>query len=214
MTEIIQKSEKKAKLGDMKSNTTTKKNIKSICVFCGSGNGQDPKFKIAAKTLGHLFAEHEIELIYGGGDMGLMGTISAAVKEKGGKTTGIIPEFLLKYQNENYETTGLIVTKDMHTRKAKMYDLADAFIALPGGIGTLEELVETMTWAQLGTHQKPIALLNTSNFWQPFLSLMDHMKDESFIRTGLEVNFQVVDEPEQIINELMKRKNELINETS
>lgn len=144
--------------------------------------------------------------------MGLMGTIANAVKEKGGKVTGIIPEFLLKYQNENLETTGLIVTKDMHTRKAKMYELADAFVALPGGIGTLEELVETMTWAQLGTHQKPIALLNTANFWQPFLSLIEHMKSESFIRAGLEVNFQVIEQPEHIINELLVRKNELLNE--
>lgn len=144
--------------------------------------------------------------------MGLMGTIANAVKEKGGKVTGIIPEFLLKYQNENLETTGLIVTKDMHTRKAKMYELADAFVALPGGIGTLEELVETMTWAQLGTHQKPIALLNTANFWQPFLSLIEHMKSESFIRAGLEVNFQVIEQPEHIINELLVRKNALLKE--
>ncbi len=144
--------------------------------------------------------------------MGLMGTIANAVKEKDGKVTGIIPEFLLKYQNENLETTGLIVTKDMHTRKAKMYELADAFIALPGGIGTLEELVETMTWAQLGTHQKPIALLNTANFWQPFLSLIDHMKSENFIRAGLEVNFQVIQQPEHIINELLVRKSALSKE--
>ena len=186
--------------------------IKSICVFCGSGEGHNPAFKSASQTLGHLFAENNIELIYGGGDMGLMGTIANAVKEKDGKVTGIIPEFLLKYQNENLETTGLIVTKDMHTRKAKMYELADAFIALPGGIGTLEELVETMTWAQLGTHQKPIALLNTANFWQPFLSLIDHMKSENFIRAGLEVNFQVIQQPEHIINELLVRKSALSKE--
>jgi len=190
------------------------KSIKSICVFCGSGEGLNPEFKIATHTLGHLFAQNNIELIYGGGDTGLMGTISNAVKEKGGKSTGIIPEFLLKYQNENSETTGLIVTKDMHTRKAKMYELADAFIALPGGIGTLEELVETMTWAQLGTHQKPIALLNTSNFWEPFLSLIEHMKNENFIRSGLEVNFQVVGQPELIINELILRKSALIKDIS
>ncbi|GAA6210472.1 TIGR00730 family Rossman fold protein [Hyphomicrobiales bacterium 4NK60-0047b] len=183
------------------------KPLQSICIFCGSGEGQNPEFKIATKTLGHLIAQNNIELIYGGGDMGLMGTIATAVKEKNGKVTGIIPEFLLKYQNENSETNGLIVTKDMHTRKAKMYELADAFIALPGGIGTLEELVETMTWAQLGTHQKPIALLNTANFWEPFLSLIDHMKSENFIREGLEVNFQVVNQPEDIINELVTQKN-------
>jgi uncharacterized protein (TIGR00730 family) len=204
MTKMIQKSQA--------TKQPNENSIKSICVFCGSGEGRNPEFKSASQTLGNLFARNNIELIYGGGDMGLMGTIANAVKEKGGKVTGIIPEFLLKYQNENLETTGLIVTKDMHTRKAKMYELADAFVALPGGIGTLEELVETMTWAQLGTHQKPIALLNTANFWQPFLSLIEHMKSESFIRAGLEVNFQVIEQPEHIINELLVRKNELLNE--
>ncbi len=201
---MIQKSQE--------NNQKDNNSIKSICVFCGSGEGCNPAFKSASQTLGHLFAQNNIELIYGGGDMGLMGTIANAVKEKDGKVTGIIPEFLLKYQNENLETTGLIVTKDMHTRKAKMYELADAFIALPGGIGTLEELVETMTWAQLGTHQKPIALLNTANFWQPFLSLIDHMKSENFIRAGLEVNFQVVEQPEHIIDELLVRKSALSKE--
>lgn len=214
MTKTIQKSERNAKFSANSHSQPKSKTINSICVFCGSGNGENPKFKADAKTLGHLFAENDIELIYGGGDMGLMGTIASAVQEKNGKTTGIIPEFLLKYQNENFKTTGLIVTKDMHTRKAKMYDLADAFIALPGGIGTLEELVETMTWAQLGTHKKPIALLNTSNFWHPFLSLIDHMKDESFIRQGLEVNFQVVNEPEQIINQLRNQKINLTRDVS
>ena len=182
---------------DMSINT-----INSICVFCGSGNGNDPAFKAATIKLGQLLAKNNIELIYGGGDMGLMGTISKAVRESNGKVTGIIPEFLLKYQNENSDSSDLIVTKDMHTRKARMYDLADAFIALPGGIGTLEELVETMTWAQLGTHRKPIALLNTSNFWAPLLDLIDHMRAENFIRDGLEVNFKIVDEPETIISAL------------
>ena len=182
---------------DMSINT-----INSICVFCGSGNGNDPAFKAATIKLGQLLAKNNIELIYGGGDMGLMGTISKAVRESNGKVTGIIPEFLLKYQNENSDSSDLIVTKDMHTRKARMYDLADAFIALPGGIGTLEELVETMTWAQLGTHRKPIALLNTSNFWAPLLGLIDHMRAENFIRDGLEVNFKIVDEPETIISAL------------
>lgn len=182
---------------DMNINT-----IKSICVFCGSGNGADPAFKASARTLGQLLAKNNIELIYGGGDMGLMGAISGAVRDNAGKVTGIIPEFLLKYQNENSDNSGLIVTKDMHTRKARMYELADAFVALPGGIGTLEELVETMTWAQLGTHKKPIALLNTSNFWAPLLGLIDHMRAENFIRKGLEVNFKIVNEPEMIISTL------------
>lgn len=190
-----------------KNHDMSKNNIKSICVFCGSGNGNDPAFKTAAIHLGQLLAKNNIELIYGGGDMGLMGTISDAVRENDGKVTGIIPEFLLKYQNQDSDNSNLIVTKDMHTRKARMYDLADAFIALPGGIGTLEELVETMTWAQLGTHKKPIALLNTSNFWAPLLNLLDHMRAENFIRDGLEVNFKIVDEPETIISALNETQN-------
>lgn len=187
-------------------NSPTNHTIKSICVFCGSGKGLNPEFQEAAISLGSLFAKNDIHLIYGGGDMGLMGILANAALNNGGKVTGIIPEFLLKYQNDNFKLENLIVTKDMHTRKAKMYEMADAFIALPGGIGTLEELVETITWAQLGTHQKPIALLNTCNFWQPFLNLIDHMKSESFIRPGLEVNFHIVEKTEQILNELMANK--------
>lgn len=174
----------------------------SICVFCGSGQGLNPNFKIAARQLGQLLAENNIQLIYGGGDMGLMGTLAKSTLTHGGKVTGIIPEFLLKYQKGGLKLSNQIVTKDMHTRKATMYDLADAFVALPGGIGTLEELVETMTWSQLGTHQKPIALLNIDEFWQPFLALIEHMKSENFIRKGLEVNFHICENLETLLDQL------------
>lgn len=173
--------------------------IKSICVFCGSGCGQNPKFKQAAKALGALLANRGIHLIFGGGDMGLMGETARAALDEGGKVTGIIPEFLLKYQSGTLNLEDLIITKDMHSRKAAMYQRADAYIALPGGIGTLEELVETMTWEQLGQHKKPIILLNTDKFWQPFLALLDHMNEETFIRKGLEVNFHVIDEIDELV---------------
>ncbi len=130
--------------------------------------------------------------------MGLMGETARAALRKGGKVTGIIPDFLLKYQSGTMELVETIITKDMHSRKAAMYERADAFIALPGGIGTLEELVETMTWEQLGQHKKPIILLNIDQFWQPFLALLDHMNKETFIRAGLEVNFHVIDEMEEL----------------
>lgn len=177
----------------------------AICVFCGSGNGHNPNFKTTAIELGKLLSENNIQLIYGGGDMGLMGSLAESTLIHGGKVTGIIPEFLLKYQKGHLKLTNQIVTKDMHTRKAKMYELADAFVALPGGIGTLEELVETMTWSQLGTHQKPIALLNIDEFWQPFLTMIEHMKSENFIRHGLEVNFHISEKLETLLDQLSTR---------
>lgn len=173
--------------------------IKSICVFCGSGLGKNPAFKTAAIDLGKTCAEHDINIIYGGGDMGLMGTLAKSAMENGGTVTGIIPEFLLKYQSGCLDLSQQIITQSMHERKAKMHQLADGFIALPGGIGTLEELVETMTWEQLGQHTKPIFLLNVKQFWTPFLNLLSHMQNEQFIRDGLEVNFNVVDTVEDLM---------------
>lgn len=172
--------------------------ISNICVFCGSGAGQNPAFATMATELGRYLAHNNIRLIYGGGDFGLMGTLAKATQSNGGNVTGIIPEFLMKYQRGDFAPDEQIVTKDMHTRKAEMYQRADAFIALPGGIGTLEELVETMTWSQLGTHQKPIFLFNSENFWKPFLTLLQDMRSEGFIRKGLEVNFKVIETIDQL----------------
>lgn len=176
--------------------------IRAICVFCGSGNGANPLFLSAAEQLGQLLAAKGIRLVFGGGDMGLMGAMAKAALADGGSVTGIIPEFLLKYQTDKLEMEEYLITPDMHSRKAAMYHRADAYIALPGGIGTLEELVETMTWEQLGQHEKPIILLNLDQFWQPFLTLLDHMKSEQFIRPGLEVNFHVIDDVETLAQRL------------
>lgn len=176
--------------------------ISSICVYCGAGSGTDPAHLAAATALGHSLADQNIRLIYGGGTIGMMGAISAAVQERNGKVTGIIPRFLLDMEATHEELERLdelILTEDMHERKRTMFDKADAFIALPGGIGTLEELVEQLTWAQLGRHKKPVLLANINSFWQPLIELIDHMQAESYIRKGFEVNFLNTDQVDQII---------------
>jgi hypothetical protein len=172
--------------------------IKRICVYCGSGPGSDPAFVQAARTLGTILAERRIGLVYGGGSVGLMGEIASAVIERGGEVIGIIPAFLETREHAN--TRGdLIVVADMHERKQRMFEEADAFVALPGGVGTLEEVVEQMTWAQLGRHKKPILLANIKKFWDPLCALLAHMEDLKFIRAGLSVNYLVTERVEDIV---------------
>ena len=173
--------------------------IRSICVYCGSGDGKNPAYKKAAETLGHAMASQGIGLVYGGGSLGLMGEVARTVLKHRGRVTGIIPEFLSEKERMLKDVQELIVTDDMHQRKRLMFERSDAFVALPGGIGTLEELVEQLTWAQLGRHNKPIILANIDGFWQPLLSLLAHMRGEAFIRTGLEVRFVTVDRAEDIV---------------
>jgi uncharacterized protein (TIGR00730 family) len=177
----------------------SQKAIRSVCVYCGSGRGLNPAYTKAATILGKALGENGISLVYGGGGLGLMGDVARATIAHGGKVTGIIPEFLLAKEHALEAADELIVTKDMHERKRLMFERSDAFIALPGGIGTLEELVEQLTWAQLGRHNKPIVVANIENFWTPFLDLLAHMKADAFIRAGLDVRFSVVDTAEQII---------------
>lgn len=176
-----------------------KKQIANICVYCGSGPGRNPDYIRAAKTLGVAMAERGIGLVYGGGSLGLMGEVARGVLGAGGRVTGIIPQFLSGREHMLRDVQELIVVDDMHQRKRLMFERSDAFVALPGGIGTLEELVEQLTWAQLGRHQKPIVLANIDGFWQPFLGLLGHMRDEAFIRAGLEVRFVTVDNAEDIV---------------
>lgn len=175
-----------------------------ICVYCGSGPGTDPAFVAAATTLGTAMAKAGIGLVYGGGDMGMMGAVADAVRGHGGTVTGIIPEFLLNKERAGFNGDGLIVTRDMHERKRKMFEMADAFVALPGGVGTLEEIVEQMTWAQLGRHKKPILLANVNGFWDPLCALLDHMKALAFIRAGMDVNLMVANDVDNIIPMLHK----------
>ncbi|MHB2167942.1 LOG family protein [Alsobacter sp. R-9] len=173
--------------------------LRSVCVYCGSGFGADPVFARAATALGRRLAEENINLVYGGGNVGLMGTVARAVLDHGGHVTGIIPEFLRARELMIADAQELVVVPDMHTRKRLMFEKADAFVALPGGIGTLEELVEQMTWAQLGQHRKPILVANVAKFWDPLLGLLQHMKTAGFVREGFEVNFLLADDVEAIV---------------
>jgi uncharacterized protein (TIGR00730 family) len=173
--------------------------VANICVYCGSGKGTNPAYASAARLLGRALAESDIGLVYGGGGLGLMGEVARAVLGAGGRVTGIIPGFLTEREHMLREVTELIVTTDMHERKKLMFERSDAFVALPGGIGTLEELVEQLTWSQLGRHTKPIVLANVAGFWSPFTNLLQHMQDEAFIRPGLEVRFSVVDEIARVV---------------
>ena len=160
--------------------------IRKVCVYCGSSPGTDPAYVKAAREFGRILAEAKVGLIYGGGAVGIMGALANSVLDHGGEVTGIIPEFLMSRERALRGTHELIVTRDMHERKRKMFDMADAFVALPGGVGTLEEVVEQITWMQLGRHKKPILLANINGFWQPLCALLDHMKTLEFIRGDLD----------------------------
>src|SRR5258706_9433939 len=161
--------------------------IKTVCVYCGSGPGTNPHFTEAAIALGKVFAENDIRLVYGGGSIGLMGAVAKSTLDHGGSVTGIIPDFLRARENPLTPVQEMIVTPHMHERKRLMFERSDAFIALPGGVGTLEELVEQMTWQQLGRHSKPVLLANIDNFWEPLLALLSHMRANQFIRPALDV---------------------------
>jgi uncharacterized protein (TIGR00730 family) len=156
--------------------------IKRVCVFCGSSPGRDPRYLNAATEVGQSLAARGIGLVYGGGDVGLMGAIADAVLAAGGEVIGVIPEGLLEREVGHRGLTELRVVDSMHTRKRTMAELSDAFAALPGGLGTLEELFEVLTWAQLGIHDKPCALLNAGGFYDPLIALLDHMEREGLIR--------------------------------
>ncbi len=176
-----------------------------LCVYCGSGPGRHPAYVAAARALGKSMAEQNIGLVYGGGSLGLMGETARAVLAAGGHVTGIIPDFLVKREQMLTEVQDMVVTGDMHERKMTMFERADGFVALPGGIGTLEELVEVSTWAQLDQHNKPIVLANIEGYWNGLISLMEHMREEQFIRAGLDVHFEVVSKAEEIVPAFLRR---------
>ena len=176
--------------------------IKTICVYCGSGPGSNPRFIEAAIALGKVLAENRIRLVYGGGSIGLMGALATSVLDHGGTVTGIIPDFLTSRENALTRVQELIVTPDMHERKRLMFERSDAFVALPGGVGTLEELVEQLTWKQLGRHTKPILLANVDGFWEPLLALLAHMRATQFIRPTLAVDVLKAERVEDILPRL------------
>jgi uncharacterized protein (TIGR00730 family) len=182
-----------------KTGPAGRRRIKNICVYCGSNIGRNPAYAAAARKLGETMAEERIGLVYGGGGLGLMGELARTVLASGGRVTGIIPAFLSKKERMLRDADELIVVEDMHQRKRLMFDKSDAFVALPGGIGTLEELVEQLTWAQLGRHTKPIVLVDIDGFWKPLLALLKHMGEEVFIRPDMDVRFITVDKAEDVI---------------
>jgi uncharacterized protein (TIGR00730 family) len=177
--------------------------IKSICVYCASGPGNNPEFMDSAKTFGRILGENGIRLVYGGGSVGLMGALAESVIEHGGAVTGVIPDFLVNREHMLLSVQERLITRDMHERKWVMFERADAFVALPGGVGTLEELVEQLTWAQLGRHKKPILALNVARFWDPLCALLEQMEKLDFIRANLPVTLLVADRVEEILPKLV-----------
>jgi uncharacterized protein (TIGR00730 family) len=178
--------------------------IKSICVYCASGPGNDPAFMEAAMKFGRILAENGVRLVYGGGSVGLMGALADSVLDHGGAVTGVIPDFLVNREHMLLRVQERVITRDMHERKRVMFERADAFVALPGGVGTLEELVEQLTWAQLGRHKKPILILNVARFWDPLCQLLDQMEKLDFIRASMPITLLVAERVEEILPKLLE----------
>src|ERR1700716_30403 len=176
--------------------------IKTVCVYCGSAPGTNPRFIESAIALGKALAESGIRLVYGGGSIGLMGAVATSVLDHGGMVTGIIPDFLTIRENALKRVQEMIVTPDMHERKRLMFEHSDAFVPLPGGIGTLEELVEQLPWQQLGRHSKPVLIANIDGFWEPLLALFTHMRATQFIRPTLTVDILKAERVDDILPRL------------
>ncbi len=155
--------------------------LRRVCVFCGSNPGTDPVYVEAAETTGRLLAERGLGLVYGGGSVGLMGRLASAAMAAEGEVIGVIPDFLDRVEIAKRDITSLEVAGSMHERKARMAELADAFLALPGGLGTFEEVFETMTWTQLGVHDKPVGLIDVADFWAPAAQLLDRAVTDGFL---------------------------------
>ena len=173
--------------------------IKTVCVFCGSSPGARPEYSQAARRLGHTLVEREIGLVYGGGSVGLMGAIATSVLDAGGKVTGVIPAALLEKEVALTELSDLRVVDSMHERKALMAEICDAFVALPGGFGTTEELIEALTWAQLGIHGKPCGILNVSNYFDHLIDFLDRAVVDGFLRPEHRAMICIADDPNNLL---------------
>ncbi|WP_156761618.1 TIGR00730 family Rossman fold protein [Microbacterium karelineae] len=173
-----------------------------ITVFTGSAPGADPSYRAAAEAVGSVLAAEGIGVVYGGGNVGLMGTVATAASDAGGEVIGVIPKVLVDKEIAHHELTRLEVVDDMHQRKMRMAELGDAFVALPGGVGTLEEFFEVWTWLQLGIHAKPIALYDVGGFWDPMLAMLDRIVQEGFISEQFRDALIVVSDPRQLLDEL------------
>jgi hypothetical protein len=176
--------------------------ISNVCVYCGSRKGDDPEWRRAAERLGRGLAARGIGLVYGGGTIGLMGEIADATIAAGGRVTGIIPTHLDKHEIGHRGVSELLVVESMHERKRLMFEKSDAFVILPGGIGTLDETFEIVTWRQLHLHDKPVLLVNQEGYWQPFLALIDHIVARDFASVGIRRLFQVVDDVDEVFEAL------------
>ncbi|MCC8400924.1 TIGR00730 family Rossman fold protein [Paraburkholderia sp. MMS20-SJTN17] len=178
--------------------------MKSVCVYCGSSMGAQPFYAQAARAFGRALVAADLALVYGGGKVGLMGVIADTVMSEGGRAIGVIPELLVSKEVAHDGLTELHVVPDMHHRKKMMAELSDAFVAMPGGAGTLEELFEVFTWAQLGYHGKPVALLNIGGFYEPLIRLLQHTVDEGFMsKTYLDM-LQIDADPAALIGKLRR----------
>jgi len=173
--------------------------IRNVCVYCGSSAGADPRFGEAADALGKALARAGIGLVFGGGGDGLMGRLARAALDEGGRVTGIIPKFLVDREHVLSAAQEVVVVDDMHRRKQLMFERADAFIALPGGVGTLEELVEQLAWVQLQRHRKPVLIADIGGFWRPLLALFAHMRNLGFVREGFEMRYLVAEKIEDAL---------------
>ena len=174
----------------------------SICVFCGSRLGAKPEYEAAAIEMGRAIGENGWRLVYGAGDVGLMGTVARAAQEAGAQTFGVIPENLEKAEVGKRDLTEYVVTKDMHARKTRMYEEGDVIVVLPGGAGSLDELFEVLTWRQLGLHEKPIYVVNTEGYWDKLLDLIDHVIEQGFASNSLKTLIKPVSTPAEIIEDL------------
>jgi uncharacterized protein (TIGR00730 family) len=178
--------------------------ISAICVYCGSSLGHDTRYRENAATLGRLIAEAGIELVYGGGNIGLMGVIADAVLKSGGRVTGIIPDDLKRAELAHQGLHELLIVNSMHERKRAMFERADAFVALPGGPGTLDETIEMITWRQLGLHGKPVVIVDDDGYWQPLIALFEHTITHGFARDAFRGLFMVVKDVEDVLPALAR----------
>ena len=185
--------------------------IKSLCIYCGSRTGNNKNFRSLAKTIGEILAKNNIKLVYGGGNVGLMGIVATSVMDNGGKVHGIIPAHLDKTEKSHDTISELTVVNNMHERNRMMFDHSDAFLVLPGSIGTLDETIEAITWKQLGLHDKPIILLNSENYWNPFIDLLEHIISNEFTVPETMELFHVVNDPLEVMPLLKALPNPLID---
>lgn len=179
-----------------------------LCVYCSASERIAPKFRTIGKEVGKLMADHGVNLVYGGGRLGIMGDVSTAVVDNGGKVVGFIPEHLSEHEGAHTGIQELYIVDSMHTRKLKMYERSDAFLILPGGFGTLDEFFEIMTWKQIAIHHKPLIIYNFEDYWTPLITLMHHIIDENFARPEHKFIFDVVNTHEEFILTLERHRRE------